>query len=153
MFNTVTGKKIALFRHAFLKDNGDVRETLVMFMLRDLLEENAIVHVYDPEVKREDMWTEMNYTCGVNKDNTKNLEESVITATDPYAAAEGAHAIAILAEWDVFKTYDYEKLYNNMSKPAFVFDGRNLLDHDSLRKIEFVVCGIGKPDPKSFIDL
>jgi len=153
MFNTITGKKIAMFGYAFKKDTGDVRETPAMFVLRDLLEENAIVHVYDPEVKREDMWIEMDYTCGVNKDNTRNLEESVITATDPYAAAKGAHAIAILAEWDVFKTYDYEKIYKGMSKPAFIFDGRNLLDHDALRKIGFEVHGIGKPDPTLFDDL
>merc|ERR1711992_162608 len=90
LFNTVTHKKIAIFGYAFKKDTGDVRETPAMFVLRDLLEENAIVHVYDPEVKREDMWIEMNYTCGINKDNTKNLEESVITSPDPYSAAEGA---------------------------------------------------------------
>jgi len=153
MFNTVNGKKIAMFGYAFKKDTGDVRETPAMFVLRDLLEENAILHVYDPEVKREDMWIEMNYTCGINKENKEGLYESVITATDPYDAAEGAHAIAILAEWDQFKTYDYDKIYKSMAKPAFIFDGRNILDHDALRKVGFEVYGIGKPDPTSFKDL
>lgn len=153
MFNTVTGKKITILGYAFKKDTGDVRETPSMFILRDLLQEQAKIHVYDPQVKREDMWLEMDYTCGVNHENTPHLEESVVTATDPYEACAGAHAIAVLTEWDEFKTYDYAKIYESMAKPAFIFDGRNLLDHDVLREIGFEVHGIGKPDPLTFHDL
>ena len=83
MFNTVTGKKIAMLGFAFKKDTGDVRETPAMFVLRDLLEEQAKIFVYDPEVKRDDMFIEMDYTCNVNHENTPNLDKSVITATDP----------------------------------------------------------------------
>jgi len=153
MFNTVTGKKISILGFAFKKDTGDVRETPSMFIVRDLLLENANIHVYDPQVKREDMWTEMDYTCGVNTSNTPRLEESVTTATDAYSACEGAHALAILTEWDEFKELDYEKIYASMMKPAFVFDGRNILDHDKLREIGFEVHAIGKPDPLAFDDL
>jgi len=153
MFNTVTGKKITIFGYAFKKDTGDVRETPAMFVLRDLLQESAIIHVYDPQVKRDDMWIELNYTCGVNKDNTPTLEESVITSTDPYDAADGSHAIAVMTEWDEFKTYDYERIYASMSKPAFIFDGRGTLDHNKLREIGFEVHAIGKPDPTAFDDL
>ena len=52
---------------------------------------------------------------------------------DPYEAANGAHGICVLTEWDEFKGYDYQKLYDSMVKPAFVFDGRNVLDHAKLR--------------------
>ncbi|CAB9521166.1 glucose 6-dehydrogenase [Seminavis robusta] len=153
MFNTVTGKKIALLGYAFKKDTGDVRETPSMFVLRDLLEEGARMHVYDPQVSREDMWIEMNYTCGVNHDNTPGLDESVITETDVYAACDGAHALAVLTEWDEFKTLDYERIFKSMAKPAFVFDGRNILDYAKLRDIGFEVHAIGKPDPNKFSDL
>jgi UDPglucose 6-dehydrogenase len=153
MFNTVTGKKIAMLGYAFKKDTGDVRETPSMFVLRDLLAEGAKTFVYDPKVTREDMWIEMNYTCGLNSQNTPKLEESVVTATDPYEACNGAHALLILTEWDEFKDYDYQKIYESMSKPAFIFDGRNLLDHAALRKIGFEVHAIGKPDPLTFTDL
>jgi UDPglucose 6-dehydrogenase len=153
MFNTVTGKKIAMLGFAFKKDTGDVRETPAMFVLRDLLQEQAKIFVYDPQVKREDMWIEMEYTCNVNHANTPNLDESVITATDPYDACDGAHALCILTEWDEFKTYDYARIYASMSKPAFLFDGRNCLDHDALRVIGFEVHAIGKPDPLAFSDL
>ena len=63
-------------------------------------------------------------------------------------ACTGAHGIAILTEWDEFKTLDYEKIYASMMKPAFIFDGRNLLDHAKLRDVGFIVYGLGKPlDP------
>lgn len=42
-------------------------------------------------------------------------------------AVKGSHAIIILTEWDIFKTYDYSEFYNIMEKPSYIFDGRNLL--------------------------
>jgi UDPglucose 6-dehydrogenase len=153
LFNTVTGKKIAILGFAFKKDTGDVRETPSMFVVRDLVHEQAKVHVYDPQVKREDMWTEMDYTCKMNATNYPGLEEAVTTSPDAYAACDGAHALAVLTEWDEFKDLDYERIYKSMAKPAFVFDGRNILDHDALRKMGFEVHAIGKPDPNKFSDL
>ena len=151
MFNTVTGKKIAILGYAFKKDTGDVRETPSMFIVRDLLQEAAKIHIYDPQVSRENMWIEMDYTCGVNHDNTPNLDESVTTSPDAYSACEGAHALCTLTEWDEFKTLDYQRIYDSMAKPAFVFDGRHILDHAALRKIGFEVHAIGKPDPNKFM--
>jgi UDPglucose 6-dehydrogenase len=153
MFNTVTGKKIAKFGYAFKKDTGDVRETPVMFVLRDLLQEQEKVHVYDPQVKREDMWLEMDYTCGVNHSNTPHLDAAVTVATDPYEAATGAHAVCIMTEWDEFREYNYTKIYQSMVKPAFIFDGRNIVDHAKLHEIGFEVHAIGHPDPDKFTDL
>merc|ERR1712029_905682 len=128
-------------------------EKMVSKMLNTVTGKKIEIFVYDPQVKREDMWSEMDYTCGVNISNTPNLHEAVITSQCPYEAAKDAHAIAILTEWDEFKAYDYEKIYKSMAKPAFLFDGRNILDHDALRKIGFEVHGIGSPDPLKFMDL
>jgi len=153
MFNTVTGKKLAIFGFAFKKDTGDVRETPSMFVVRDLMYEGANIHVFDPQVSREDMFNEMSYTCGITKENTPRLEQLISTASDPYEAAAGSHAIAILTEWDEFGTYDYKRIYASMSKPAFLFDGRNVVDHEALREIGFEVYAIGKPDPADFDDL
>ena len=153
MFNTVTGKKIAILGYAFKKDTGDVRETPSMFVVRDLVMEQAKIHVYDPQVSREDMWTEMDYTCNLNESTHPGVEAAVTTSPDAYAATEGAHALAVLTEWDEFKDLDYERIYKSMAKPAFVFDGRNILDHEALRKIGFEVHAIGKPDPNKFSDL
>ena len=153
MFNTVTGKKIAMLGYAFKKDTGDVRETPSMFVLRDLLQEGAKIHVYDPQVTREDMWIEMDYTCGVTHGNTPGLDDSVITESEVYQACDGAHALCILTEWDEFKTLDYDRIFKTMAKPAFIFDGRNILDHTRLREMGFEVHAIGKPDPTQFTDL
>lgn len=153
MFNTVTGKKIAILGYAFKKDTGDVRETPSMFVVRDLVLEQAKIHVYDPQVSREDMWIEMDYTCGMSEKTHPGLEKAVTTSPDAYSACDGAHAFAVLTEWDEFKTLDFERIYKGMAKPAFVFDGRNILDHAKLREIGFEVHAIGKPDPNKFSDL
>jgi len=152
MFNTVTGKKIAVLGFAFKKDTGDVRETPSMFIVRDLFYERANIHVYDPEVEREDMFVEFEYTCGMSRANTPDLEKLVITSPDAYSACDGAHALTTLTEWDEFKNLDFERIYKSMAKPAFVFDGRNILDHEKLRKIGFEVYSIGKPNPSKFDD-
>jgi UDPglucose 6-dehydrogenase len=153
MFNTVTGKKIAVLGYAFKKDTGDVRETPSMFVVRDLVLEQAKIHVFDPQVSREDMWMEMDYTCNMTEATHPGLEAAVTTAPDAYAACDGAHAVAVLTEWDEFKDLDFERIYKSMAKPAFVFDGRNILDHAGLREMGFEVHAIGKPDPNKFSDL
>eukprot|EP00584_Thalassiosira_punctigera_P007567 CAMPEP_0172526050 /NCGR_PEP_ID=MMETSP1067-20121228/1056_1 /TAXON_ID=265564 ORGANISM="Thalassiosira punctigera, Strain Tpunct2005C2" /NCGR_SAMPLE_ID=MMETSP1067 /ASSEMBLY_ACC=CAM_ASM_000444 /LENGTH=454 /DNA_ID=CAMNT_0013309477 /DNA_START=152 /DNA_END=1516 /DNA_ORIENTATION=+ len=153
MFNTVTGKKIAILGFAFKKDTGDVRETPSMFVVRDLVLEQAKIHVYDPQVSRDDMWMEMNYTCNLSEATHPGVEAAVTTSPNAYAACDGAHALAVLTEWDEFKELDFARIYQSMAKPAFIFDGRNILDHTGLRKIGFEVHAIGKPDPNKFSDL
>jgi UDPglucose 6-dehydrogenase len=145
MFNTATGKKIAILGFAFKKDTGDTRETASAFVCRDLMQERANLFVYDPEVKREQMMIEFDYTLNINSKTEPDLDRLVVTATSAYEACAGAHAIACLTEWDEFKTLDYQRIYNGMAKPAFVFDGRNILDHSALREIGFEVYAIGKP--------
>lgn len=63
---------------------------------------------------------------------------------NPYTACKDAHAIAVLTDWDEFINYDWQKIYNSMKKPAFVFDGRNILDAEKLRNIGWKVNAIGK---------
>ena len=102
------------------------------------------------QVTREEMWHEMNYTCGVNHDNTPRLDEMVITEKDVYETCKDSHAVCILTEWDEFKSLDWKRIFDSMAKPAFVFDGRLLLDHKALREVGFEVHAIGKPDPFKF---
>ncbi len=72
------------------------------------------------------------------------IEQNVTIAADSYQAADDAHAIAVMTEWDEFKTLDFQRIYDAMPQPAFVFDGRNVLDRDALAKIGFEVHAIGK---------
>ena len=150
MFNTVTGKRISILGFAFKKDTGDTRETAACFIMRDLLQEHAELTVYDPQVTREQMMMEFNYTCNISPETYPNLEKAVITCSSAYEAAEGSHALAIMTEWDEFKSLDFQRLYDSMCKPAFIFDGRNILPHDELRKIGFEVHAIGKPQKSIF---
>jgi UDPglucose 6-dehydrogenase len=104
------------------------------------VDEQATIKVYDPKVTATQMQSDINYlNTRSEKQNTKYLK----TENDPYAAMEGAHAIAVLTEWDEFKKYDWNRIYNGMQKPAFVFDGRNVLDREALETIGFVYKGIG----------
>ena len=145
MFNTVTGKKITILGFAFKKDTGDTRETAAAYVAKTLLEERARLRVYDPKVKEDQMFWELDHTCHVNAETVKGLTDLIGMDADPYTAAQDSHALAIMTEWDEFKTLDFTRLFNSMLKPAFVFDGRNILDHDALREIGFQVYAIGKP--------
>jgi UDPglucose 6-dehydrogenase len=103
------------------------------------------VYVYDPKVTRAAMIEEMEVSAGVTAANTKGLDESLVTSRDAYEACNGAHAVAILTEWDAFKTLDWRRIHASMMKPSFIFDGRNVLDHQALRDIGFNVYSIGAP--------
>ncbi|EZG57873.1 UDP-glucose 6-dehydrogenase, partial [Gregarina niphandrodes] len=142
LFTTVRGKKIAVFGFAFKKDTGDVRETPAACVCHGLLEEGAIVNVYDPMVTKENAIREMKEQ-GYN--GTYWHSRLTFTAT-PDEAVQDADGIAIVTEWDAFKTLDYKKFYHTMRKPAFIFDGRLILDHEQLRQIGFYVKAIGKPN-------
>ena len=134
MFNTIVGKRIALFGFAFKADTGDTRETPALYVTRELIEERAHVVVTDPKA------------LGNARRDLADLPQDLITyESDPYKAAEGAHAIAIMTEWRQFKELDYRRIYDSMEKPAFIFDGRNILDVDALYDIGFSVYPIGRP--------
>lgn len=141
LFNTVSGKKIAFLGWAFKKDTNDTRETAAMYVADILMEDRAEIVVYDPKVKPEQMFADVDYLNTRSEADNKALLHPV---NDPYEACKEAHAIAILTEWDEFKDYDWQKIYNNMMKPAFVFDGRNILDKQKLEQIGFRYFGIGK---------
>lgn len=137
LFNTVADKKIAVLGFAFKKDTNDTRETAAISVCRDLLAEHAKVCVYDPKVPADEILADI-----LGKGCT---EPRLSIAQSAYEACAGAHAVAIVTEWDEFKKLDYAKIYAAMPKPAFIFDGRNILDLAALRKIGFKASGIGKP--------
>ena len=140
LYSTVNGKTIAFLGWAFKKDTNDTRESAAIYVADLLMDEQATIKVYDPKVTATQMQSDINYlNTRSEKQNTKYLK----TENDPYVAIEGAHAIALLTEWDEFKKYDWQRIYNGMQKPAFVFDGRNVLDRKALETIGFVYKGIG----------
>lgn len=137
LFNTVADKKIAVLGFAFKKDTNDTRESAAINVCRDLLAEHAKVCVYDPKVPAEEILHDV-LGKGAN-------DPRLTIAHSAYEACAGAHAVAIVTEWDEFKQLDYRKIYEAMPKPAFLFDGRNIVDLAALRQIGFRAHGIGKP--------
>merc|ERR1712146_762779 len=94
----------------------------------------ASLAIHDPKVSREQIYADLG----------KETIDKIEIEDDPYVACSGAHAIAILTEWDAFKTLDYQRVYDSMQKPAFIFDGRNILDIGMLQKIGFNCWAVGK---------
>jgi UDPglucose 6-dehydrogenase len=136
LYNSAADKRIAVLGFAFKKDTNDTRETAAISICRDLLAEQAEVVVYDPRVPEKQIRDEV-FGPGV-------AGEGLTVAKSAYEAVEGAHVVAVATEWDEFKTLDYERIFASMSKPAHLFDGRNILDLAKLRKIGFRASGIGK---------
>ncbi|MEJ5317932.1 MAG: UDP-glucose 6-dehydrogenase [Tenuifilum sp.] len=141
LFNTVSGKKIAMLGWAFKKDTNDTRESAAIYVADHLLNDMANICVYDPKVPAKSMYADLDYLGTRSPDENR---KSLTVVNDPYEACKNAHAIAIITEWDEFKTYDWQRIYDNMMKPAFIFDGRNILDHKKLMEIGFKVKAIGK---------
>ena len=140
LYNTVSGKKIAFLGWAFKKDTNDTRESAAIYVADDLLNEQASIHVYDPKVDSVQIQTDLNYL--ETRSEAANLQ-GVHVYDNPYDACKDAHAIAVLTEWDEFKEYDWQKIYDAMLKPAFVFDGRNILDAKKMNAIGFHYYKIG----------
>jgi UDPglucose 6-dehydrogenase len=132
MYNTLVGKKIAIFGFAFKPDTGDTRDAPAINLVRQLFDEKAHISITDPhalENAKKDL------------DGLKGIEY----IADPYSAAKDAHCIALMTEWGEYRSLDFQKIFDSMEKPAFIFDGRNHLDHQKLFDIGFNVFPIGKP--------
>jgi len=132
MFNTIAKKRIALFGFAFKADTGDTRESPAIYVAKQLLDEQAHLVISDPKAIEN------------AKRDLRGINGTIEYDSNPYSSAKGAHAIAVLTEWSEYKKLDYEIIFSSMEKPAFIFDGRNILDHQKLFEIGFNVFPIGK---------
>ncbi|QSW87439.1 UDP-glucose 6-dehydrogenase [Flavobacterium endoglycinae] len=140
LYNTVADKKIAFLGWAFKKDTNDTRESAAIYVADDLINEQAKISVYDPKVSKSKMLSDLDYL------DTRSPQENLNSLNvfeNAYDACKNAHAIAVLTEWDEFTTYDWQKIYDSMHKPAFIFDGRNILNAKELESIGFIYNGIG----------
>lgn len=134
MFNTISGKRIAVFGFAFKADTGDTRESPAIYISELLLGERATLAIHDPKA------------LGNAKQDLAEAKGTIEYCQDPYEAVKGAHAIALVTDWKEFASYDYRKIFSLMEKPAFLFDGRNILNHKELFEIGFNVYPLGKQE-------
>ncbi|RMD80031.1 MAG: nucleotide sugar dehydrogenase [Lentisphaerae bacterium] len=131
LFNTLVGKRITVWGFAFKANTGDTRESPANYITRRLVEEQAIPVISDPQAlpnARKDL---------------ADLGDRVCYEEDPLVAVTNAHALVVLTDWDLYRDIDYQKVFDLMEKPAFIFDGRNFLDHQRLFEIGFNVYTIG----------
>ena len=131
-FNTLAGKTITLLGFAFKQDTGDTRDSPAIPLCEKLLAEHACVRVHDPkalENARQDL---------------KEIQGDISFVEDVYEAADCAHALALVTQWKEYRELDFERIFQAMAKPAFIFDGRNHLDHKKLYEIGFNVFPLGK---------
>ncbi len=141
MYNTVNGKKIAFLGWAFKKNTNDTRESAAIYVADHLLDEQAQISVYDPKVQENQIYKDLDYLATRSADENKELLKVI---NDPYEVAKDAHGLAILTEWDEFKDIDWKRIKESMKKPAFIFDGRKLLDKQKLESLGFVYYAIGE---------
>ena len=141
MFNTVSGKKIALLGWAFKKDTNDSRESAAIDIANYLIEEQAELHIYDPKVTSQQILSDLERITNLPIDQ---LSSKITIHSNSSEIFQKAHAVVILTEWDAFKSYDYEAIKKQMFEPAFLFDGRNILDPTKIKQIGFQYYGIGK---------
>jgi UDPglucose 6-dehydrogenase len=132
MFNTLAGKRICIFGFAFKANTGDTRESPAIGIAEKLLEEHAQLVISDPKALEN------------AKADMEGISGKIDYEEDPYVAASGCDAIAVMTEWDIYRSLDYQAIFKSMSKPAYIFDGRNILDHKRLYEIGFNVFPIGK---------
>jgi UDPglucose 6-dehydrogenase len=132
MFNTIAKKRIAILGFAFKANTGDTRESPAIYVTKKLLEEQAHVIITDPKA------------IANAKIDLAGCKGTFEFASDPYAAVKGAHAIAVCTEWEEYKHLEFKRILKSMEKPAFIFDGRNILDHVRLFEMGFNVFPVGK---------
>ncbi|XP_033231209.1 UDP-glucose 6-dehydrogenase [Belonocnema kinseyi] len=149
LFNTVTDKQIALLGFAFKKNTGDTRESPAIHVAKTLLDEGAKLHIYDPKVEEEQIMVDLSHSCVIAE--PEMIKNRISIHKHAYDATKNTHAIVLCTEWDEFVELDYRRIYANMMKPAYIFDGRKFLDHEELRKIGFIVRTIGKKIMKTGI--
>ncbi|MEO7975800.1 UDP-glucose 6-dehydrogenase [Flavobacterium sp.] len=140
LYNTVADKKITFLGWAFKKDTNDTRESAAIYVADDLINERAKISVYDPKVSRNKMLNDLDY---LETRGTAENADAIFTFENAYEACNKSHAIAVLTEWDEFIGYDWKRIYDSMQKPAFIFDGRNILNANELESIGFIYQGIG----------
>ncbi len=140
LYNTVSGKKITFLGWAFKKDTNDTRESAAINVAEYLINEQARISVFDPKVRSKQIFFDLN--C-IGTLETSEIDKSIEVFEDVYSACKNSHAIAILTEWEEFIEYDWQRIYEEMQKPAFIFDGRNILDSKKMKAIGFNFSAVG----------
>jgi UDPglucose 6-dehydrogenase len=130
--------KVLLLGWAFKKDTNDTRESAAIYVADNLINNDIRIDVYDPKVNEEQVDFDLS---NLNSNYDKSLIKFI---KDPVSNISNYNLIAIMTEWDEFKNYDWQYIYSKIKKPAFIFDGRNILDVEKVKNIGFNYIGLGR---------
>lgn len=125
------GKTIALWGLAFKPNTDDMREAPSRVLMEALWDAGAKVQAHDP----------------VAMDECRRIygeRDDLVLADSPEAALEGADALAVVTEWNLFRSPDFDTVKAKLNNPV-IFDGRNIYDPARLRELGFHYYGIGRP--------
>ena len=131
-------QNILLLGWAFKKDTNDTRESAAIYVSDNLINNDIRIDIYDPKVNKDQVDFDLSY---LNENYDKSLVKFI---EDPISNISNYNLIAIMTEWDEFKDYDWKSIYEKVKKPAFIFDGRNILEIEKIKKIGFNYIGIGR---------
>ena len=120
-------KTIAVWGLSFKPETDDVRDAPALDIIRLLQQEGVKIRAFDPQAMP----------------HAKRLLKGVTLCKDPYEAARGSDAVALLTEWEVFRQPDWRRLKSLLRQPV-LFDGRNYYQAGPLRKLGFRYVGIGR---------
>lgn len=122
------GKKVAIWGLAFKPETDDIREAPALYIIDELLKDGAEVHVFDPEAV----------------ENVRKLKgNSISFGENQYDILQDADVLAIVTEWSVFRTPDFDKI-KKLMKSNVIFDGRNLYDLQKMIDCGFYYNSIGR---------
>ena len=122
---------------AFKKNTNDSRESAAIYVADNLLNNKINIGVYDPKVENVQIQTDL-------KSINNKYAENINFKKPPFDELINYNIIAVMTEWDEFINYDWKDIYNKMSKPAYIFDGRNILNDRLLKEIGFRYYAIGR---------
>jgi UDPglucose 6-dehydrogenase len=129
LFGTLSDKKIAVLGFAFKANTNDTRESAAIQICKELLEEGAILSIYDPKVSRKQIKRDLNFLNDPYEIKTEsNNMNKYFIAENIQETFQDADAILILTEWSEFSNINWESAYKMMRKPAWVFDSRSIVN-------------------------
>ncbi len=140
LFGTISEKKIAILGFSFKANTNDTRESPAIGICRDLIEEGSSLAIYDPRVEEKQIklcLESMEEISNLNNLGNWHLSRSVIDAVT------GADAIVITTDWTEFKSLKWEEISKKMRAPSWLFDTRNLVDIEEVKKHGINFWGVG----------
>lgn len=131
-FDSLAGKTIAVWGLSFKPKTSDTREAPAQVLIRSLLEAGAKIQATDPRAI----------------DETRTVlgeHRGLVYVADMYDAVNGADALAVMTEWDIYRQPDFTRMKNLMTHPLIV-DGRNLYSLDEMKRRGYIYISVGRPE-------